>query len=103
MAKFIALHRKLRSQTAGLEALAFEEKRSQIVKEAARAEHVEDLRSLGLVQAQPAPTQAAAEPPDRFQQLRDDVKITSRFAFTEGLPSSSILGGPCQRRSACAF
>jgi hypothetical protein len=36
-------------------------------------------------------------------QLRDGVKITSRFAFTEGLPSSSILGGPCQRRSACAF
>ena len=35
--------------------------------------------------------------------LRDGVKITSRFAFTEGLPSSSILGGPCPRRLACAF
>jgi hypothetical protein len=40
---------------------------------------------------------------EAFTQIRDDVKITSRFAFTEGLPSSSILGGPCQRRSACAF
>ncbi len=36
-------------------------------------------------------------------QLRDGVKITSQFAFTEGPPSSSILGGRGQRQSACAF
>ena len=35
--------------------------------------------------------------------LRNSGKIISRFTFTEALPSSSILGGPCQRRSACAF
>jgi putative DNA methylase len=35
--------------------------------------------------------------------FRNGGKIISRFTFTEALPSSSILGGPCQRRSACAF
>jgi hypothetical protein len=35
--------------------------------------------------------------------IRNSGKIISRFTFTEALPSSSILGGPCQRRSACAF
>src|SRR5712691_6643474 len=35
--------------------------------------------------------------------LRNGGKITFRFTFTEGLPSSSILGGPSQRRLACVF
>ena len=40
---------------------------------------------------------------DTIAQLRDGVKITSRFKVTAGLPSNSILGGPCQRRLACSF
>ena len=34
--------------------------------------------------------------------LRDGIKITSRFAFTVGVPSSSTLAGGFQRRSACS-
>jgi hypothetical protein len=37
------------------------------------------------------------------QQLRNGSKIIPLFTFTEALPSSSILGGPCQKRSACSF
>jgi hypothetical protein len=37
------------------------------------------------------------------QEVRNGGKITFRFTFTEGLPSSSILGGPSQRRLACVF
>src|SRR6266699_1563123 len=36
-------------------------------------------------------------------RLRNGCKITFQFTRTEGLPSSSILGGPSQRRSACVF
>jgi hypothetical protein len=35
--------------------------------------------------------------------LRNGSKIIPLFTFTEALPSSSILGGPCQKRSACSF
>jgi hypothetical protein len=37
-----------------------------------------------------------------FIHLGGGGKITSRSTFTEVLPSSSILEGPGQRRSACA-
>lgn len=34
--------------------------------------------------------------------IRDGVKITPRFAFIVGVPSSSTLAGAFQRRSACS-
>ena len=34
--------------------------------------------------------------------LRDGVKITSRFAFTVGVPSSSTVARVFQKQSACS-
>jgi CBS domain containing-hemolysin-like protein len=35
-------------------------------------------------------------------EVRDEVKITSRFKFTAEVPSSSTSAGAFQRRSACS-
>ena len=47
------------------------------------------------------PAAAALQSPPA--DLRNGSKIIPLFTFTEALPSSSILGGPCQKRSACSF
>src|SRR5215813_9572768 len=44
--------------------------------------------------------QADGQPIDPRNFLRNGSKIIPLFTFTEALPSSSILGGPCQKRSA---
>lgn len=48
MAKFIALHRQSRTQTMGMAAMSFENRRSRIVQEAAFSERSETLQSIGL-------------------------------------------------------
>lgn len=53
MAKFIALRRQPHSERLGLTTLAFEERRSEILKEAPGVEQSEALRGLGLTQVKP--------------------------------------------------
>ena len=69
-----------------------------------RSQGCHEVRDAQLAEGgqQENPTRPGGGQP-AFQEGGNGGKITFRFTFTEGLPSSSILGGPYQRRSACAF
>lgn len=67
MTKFIALRRMPRTQSLGLSAMSFEDRRSRIVKDAPQGERAETLKVLGLAEIHPR--DRGPEEGDRFQRL----------------------------------